>query len=234
MAFARDFAGAHDDVAFLDGVLLQEMVHYDDVSFLPDPMRCYESNMEIRGHYAMILYWKDLPPGSETAHPRIRLAITAGLTATSSRSAWYRYLNQVERTDFRVQDRLVSLEYHTLPALSSERTEDQRFLGQLSEIVSGALARAANLRRNVARLPSDSINADARVISAVASLVPRVMLRYEHMRSDLREPDGGTRGQTMTTQISAIRLSLDALSSLMGILASDPDFQRKSDFAGSM
>ena len=69
-------------------------------------------------------------------------------------------------------------------------------------------------------------------MSAVARIVPRVILRYEHVRSDLRDTDGLTRGIAMASQIRAIRLSLDALGSAMGALAADPDFRRKSDLVG--
>ena len=232
MAFANNFTSAREDALFLDGVFLQEMVHYDDVAFLPDPMRCYESNMEIRGHHAMILYWLSVASGHESTHPRILRALSAGLDVNSSRATWYRYLNQVEKTDFRIEDQLVSLEFHTLPSLSTERGEDQRFLGQLADVVSSALTKATHVRRYVRTLPADSINSDARVMSAVARIVPRVMLRYEHVRGDLRDTDGLTRGIAMASQIRAIRLSLDALGSAMGALAADPDFRRKSDLVG--
>jgi hypothetical protein len=52
IAFARDFISSAENGLFLDGVIVQEIVHYDDLSFLPDPLRCYQSNIEIRGHHA--------------------------------------------------------------------------------------------------------------------------------------------------------------------------------------
>lgn len=232
MAFARDFGAVDEDPLFLDGVLVQEMVHYDDVSFLPGPIRCYESNVEIRGHHAMIAYWKSVRTGPATSHPRIRQALNANLGVSSSRSRWYRYLNQIERTDYRIEDALVSMELRVLPTLSTDAAEDHRFLGEMSKIVSTAVTKAHGLRRNVALLSSDSINGDARVITAVARLAPRVMRHYEQVRDTLPDVSGALRVRTVAPQLQSIRASLAVLGSLMGQLAVNADFGGRAISSG--
>ena len=185
IALARDFVTAHENDLFLDGVLVQEMVHYDDLAYLPDPMRCFESNLEIRGHYAMMEFWKGHRHDTPSRHPRIQLALHASLDSASSRSTWYGYLNRVEKTDFRVEDELVSLEFHALPALGAERREDERFLGEIARIVAATVGKANYVHRNVAALSGDSIDVNARTISAVSRLVPR-LLRGGRRRSASR------------------------------------------------
>lgn len=231
IAFAKDFVSAGENSLFLDGVMVQEMVHYDDLSFLPDPLRCYESNIEIRGHYAMIRYWTQQRHDTVKAHPRISLVMRAGLDAASSRAKWYRYLNQVEKTDFLVEDELVSLEFQSIPALSSER-DDTRFLAELTQLVSSAISKASYVRSHAAILSADSINANARVISAVSRLMPRVVARYERSRGEIKESDGSTRLATLHARVADIRRSLATLDGLMGMLAANPDFRQKSDFVG--
>jgi len=232
IAFAKDFLSAGENGLFLDGVMVQEMVHYDDLSFLPDPLRCYESNIEIRGHYAMIRYWMKQHQTGATVHPRISMVMRAGLDAGSRRAKWYRYLNQVEKTDFVIEDELVSLEFQSLAALTLDRADDQRFVGELTKIVGLALGKAAYVQSHVASLSSDTINANARVISAVSRLMPRVLKRYDRARGDIREPDGSTRRAAMSADVAEIHRSLAALGRLIGVLAADPDFRRKSEFVG--
>lgn len=232
IAFAKDFVSAGENSLFLDGVMVQEMVHYDDLSFLPDPLRCYESNVEIRGHYAMIRYWTQQRRDSVRVHPRISLVMRAGLDAGSSRSKWYHYLNQVEKTDFLVEDELVSLEFQSIPALTGEQTDDQRFLAELARIVSSAISKATYVRSHAAVLSADTINANARVISAVSRLLPRVVSRFEHSRGELKESDRSVRATTVAARLADIRRSLAALDGLMGMLAANPDFRKKSDFVG--
>ncbi len=233
IAFAKDFVSAGENSLFLDGVLVQEMVHYDDLSFLPDPLRCYESNIEIRGHDAMIRYWKQQPSTAGAApHPRIALVMRTALDSASRRSTWYRYLNQVEKTDFLVEDELVSLEFQSIPALGATRADVNRFLSELTRIVSTALSKASYVRSHAASLPADSINASARVISAVSRLMPRVMTHYQRARGALRETDGSTRLVTMRSTVGDIQRSLAVLDKLMDVLAADPDFRKKSDFVG--
>ncbi|MEP6494465.1 MAG: hypothetical protein ABJF01_17405 [bacterium] len=232
IAFAKDFLAAGENSLFLDGVIVQEMVHYDDLSFLPDPLRCYESNIEIRGHYAMIRYWMQQRRDNVKLHPRIGMVMRAGLDASSRRAKWYRYLNQVEKTDFLIEDELVSLEFQSLAALTLDRADDQRFVGELTKIVGLALSKATYVRSHVARLSSDTINANARVISAVSRLMPRVLKRYDRARGDIKEADGTTRRAAMSAEVADIQRSLGALDKLIGVLAADPDFRRKSEFVG--
>jgi hypothetical protein len=207
-------------------------VHYDDLTFLPDPLRCYESNIEIRGHHAMIQYWIRQRRDGVKLHPRIGLVMRAGLDATSRRAKWYRYLNQVEKTDFVVEDELVSLEFHSLAALGSDRAEDHRYLDEVARVVNSAVDKATYVRSYVANLSPDTINANARVISAVSRLAPRLLRRYDRSRGDLKELDGTTRRLTMSPAVTDIRQSLAALNRLKGVLAANPDFRRKSEFVG--
>jgi hypothetical protein len=180
----------------------------------------------------MMRYWSKQEPVGLNAHPRIALAAHSGLGAKSSRAQWYRYLNQVEKTDFLVEDQLVSLEFCALPALSSDRSDDIRFLGAISTIVTSALQRATDVRTHVTRLSSDSINGSARVISAVSRLVPRVLGHYERARIALKESDGTARVAAMQPRLGDIRRSLQVLNTIISSLAADPDFRRKSEFVG--
>ena len=160
------------------------------------------------------------------------MVLRAGLGAASRRAKWYTYLNRVERTDFVVEDELVSLEFKSLSSLTTDREDDQRFLGKIAKVVSSALGKATYTRSHVASLSPDSINANARVISAVSRLVPRIIERYDRVRGDIKETDGTTRRVTMSAELAGIQRSMAVLERLIGVLAADPDFRRKSEFVG--
>lgn len=231
LALARDFSAAVEDPLLLDGILVQELTHYDDLAALPAPIRCYDSNIEIRGHDAMIRFWARHRSEGRVA-PRIAAALRAQLDGSRTRGAWYRYLNQIERTDFLVEDELVSLESQALPALRVGVDDDRRFLRELSRIVALALDKARDTLTHVASLGSDSINANARVMAAVSRLVPRVLENYERVRGNPRDADATARRGVTSTAVADIRRSLTVLEAFKELLVTNPDFRKKSDFVG--